>query len=66
MTSRRNFEHRQSIEERLREDIAKLSEQARNMKPGVALDQVLRRIRQNETASHMSVWLSSPGLQAPR
>ncbi len=66
MTSRRNFEHRQSIEERLREDIAKLSEQARNMKPGVALDQVLRRIRQNETASHMSAWLSSPGLQAPR
>ena len=66
MTSRRNFEHRQSIEERLREDIAKLSEQARNMKPGVALDQVLRRIRQNETASHMSAWLSSPGLQPPQ
>jgi hypothetical protein len=66
MTTRRNFEHRQSLEERLLQDIAKLREQARNMKPGVALDQVLRRIRQNETASHMSDWLTSPGLQAPR
>jgi hypothetical protein len=65
MITRRRFKQRLTLEERLLEDIAQLREQARNMKPGVALDQVLRRIRQNETASHMSEWLASPGMRAP-
>jgi hypothetical protein len=64
--ARRRFSYTRSPQERLADDIALLREQAKNMKPGVALDQVLRRIRQNETASHMSEWLSSPGLQTPK
>jgi len=63
---RRRFKQAFTLEERLAQELEQLREQARNMKPGVALDQVLRRIRQNETASRMSEWLTSPGLQAPR
>lgn len=63
---RRRFKQAFTLEERLAQELEQLREQAKNMKPGVALDQVLRRIRQNETASRMSEWLTSPGLQAPR
>lgn len=63
---RRRFKQAFTLEERLAQELEQLRAQARNMKPGVTLDQVLRRIRQNETASRMSEWLTSPGLQAPR
>jgi len=65
MIKRRRFKQVSTLEERLSQENEKLREQASNLKPGVALDDVLRRIRQNDTASHMSEWLRSPGLQAP-
>ena len=67
MTStRRRLQQTRTLEERLIENIAQLRDQAKNMKPGVALDQVMRRIRENETAVHIREWLESPGLRAPR
>jgi hypothetical protein len=39
-----------ALEERLVEDTADLRERTKNMKPGAGLDQIMRRIRQNETA----------------
>lgn len=62
---RRHFKQAFTPEERLAQELEQLREQAKSMKPGVALDQVLRRIRQAEAASQMSEWLQSPGLQAP-
>jgi cell division protein FtsB len=44
---------------------AKLEAQATKLKPGPQLDAVQKKIRQLETASHMSEWLSSRGLQPP-
>jgi hypothetical protein len=44
---------------------AKLEAQAAPLKPGPQRDALLKKIRQLETASHMSEWLSSPGLQPP-
>jgi hypothetical protein len=32
----------------------------------MSIEQLLRRARQAETATHVDEWLSSPGLQAPR
>jgi hypothetical protein len=64
--TRRRFKHRQTLEERLADDIAQLRDQAKNMKVGVALDQVLRRIRESEMASRRSELLSSPGLQVSK
>ena len=65
MAERRRFRHTTTLGERLAEDTERLRQQAKAMKSGVARDHVLQRIRQNETASHMSEWLVSPILKAP-
>ena len=65
MAERHRFTQTATLEERLAEDTERLRQQAKAMKPGVARDNVLRRIRQNETASNISEWLGSRGLKAP-
>jgi hypothetical protein len=65
MAERRRFKHTSTLEERLNEDTEQLREQAKLLPPGAALDHVLRKIRQNETAAHMTEWLNSPGLKTP-
>ena len=64
MTKRRRFKQTLTLEERLAEDTEQLREQAKLLPPGNTLDQVLKRIRQNETAANMTEWLNSPGLKA--
>jgi hypothetical protein len=44
---------------------AKLEAQLVNLKSGPEMDAIRKKIRQLETASHMSDWLNSPGLQTP-
>jgi len=44
---------------------AKLEAQLAKLKPGPQMDAVLMKIRQLDTAAHMSEWLSSPGLRPP-
>ena len=65
MRTRRHFKHTTSLEERLTEDTDRLREQIKTLPPGAERDQAQRRIRQNETAAHISEWLNSPGLKAP-
>ncbi|WP_084030361.1 hypothetical protein [Bradyrhizobium paxllaeri] len=65
MRKRRRFTQTSTLEQRLAEDTAQLHAQAETLEPGLARDNVLRRIRQNETAIHISEWLASPGLKAP-
>ena len=65
MQKRRRFKQAMSLEERLAEDTAQLREQVKLLPHGPTRDVVLRRIRQNETASHISDWLRSPGLKVP-
>ena len=65
MAERRRFKHTTSLVERLIEDTEQLREQANTLPPGATRDHVMRRIRQNETAAHMTEWLNSPGLKAP-
>ena len=65
MPKRRRFKQTSTLEERLAEATEQLRQQAKILKPGPALDQVNKRIRQNETAANMTEWLNSPGLKAP-
>ena len=44
----------------------RLRKEARGTPPGVRRDQLLRRVRQIETASHVQEWLASAGLQPPK
>jgi hypothetical protein len=45
---------------------AKLEAQLAQVNPGPQMDALRKKIRQLETASHMSEWLRSPGLQTPK
>jgi hypothetical protein len=63
---RRRFKHTQSLEERLAEEAKRLREEAKLLPPGAVGEALLRKARQAETGSHMSEWLSSPGLQPPK
>jgi hypothetical protein len=65
MTIRRRFKHNQSLEERLAKEAKRLREEAQLLKPGTPRDELIRKARQAEIGSHMSEWLSSPGLRPP-
>jgi hypothetical protein len=60
---RRRFKQTVSLEERLAEEAKRLREEAKLLPPGAQRETLLRKARQAETGSHMSEWLSSPGLQ---
>ena len=63
---RRSFKQTAPPDQRLSEEAERLRKEARGTPPGVARDKLIRRARQAETASHMSEWLKSPGLQTPK
>jgi hypothetical protein len=44
----------------------RLREQAKALPPGIERDELIRKARQAETASHLNEWLTSPGLQPPK
>ena len=59
MQRRRSVPH--TFEENIAAEKAKLEAQVAKLKPGPQKDALLRKIRQLDTAAHMSEWLSSPG-----
>ena len=63
MQRRRSVPH--TFEERIAAEKAKLEADVARLKPGPKRDALIKKIRQLETASHMSEWLSSPGLRPP-
>jgi hypothetical protein len=66
MAERRRVKHQKTFEERLAEEAARFRDAANELPPGMQRELLLRRARQAETASRMSDWLRSPGLQRPR
>jgi hypothetical protein len=63
---RRRFKQTISLEERLAEEAKRLREAARLLPPGAVRQAALRKARQAEIAAHLSEWLKSPGLKAPK
>ncbi|MGY4283878.1 hypothetical protein ACVWXO_003098 [Bradyrhizobium sp. LM2.7] len=64
---RRRIKHTSTFEERLAQEARRFKEAAEKELPGsTARELLLRRARQAETASHLSEWLRSPGLAAPK
>jgi hypothetical protein len=57
--------HTASLEERLEQMAKHCKEQAAKLPPGLEREQMLRKARQAETASHVSEWVASPGLKPP-
>lgn len=52
--------------ERLAKEKKRLEALAAAQKPGLARDEILKKLRQLDTAARINEWLTSPGLQAPR
>jgi hypothetical protein len=65
MQRRRRFKQIHSLEARLAEQARRLREQARSLPPGAIREELMRKARQAETGSHMTAWLTSPGLRLP-
>jgi hypothetical protein len=62
---RRRFEQTQSLEARPSEEAKRLQAEAKLLPPGAVRDEMIRRARQAEMASHINEWLTSPGLRPP-
>jgi hypothetical protein len=52
--------------DRLANEKKRLEAQLAELQPGPERDQLLQKLRQLDTASHINEWLSSPGLQSPK
>jgi hypothetical protein len=63
MQRRRSKPH--TFEKNIAAEKAKLEAQQTKLKPGPEMEAVQKKIRQLETAAHMSDWLRSPGLKTP-
>jgi hypothetical protein len=62
---RRRIKQTETLETRLASEAQRLRQEAAELPHGAERDALLRKVRQTETASHMSDWLTSPGLRAP-
>jgi len=63
---RRRFKQTLPLEERLRLQAEADRERAESLPPGREREELLVRARRADTASHLTEWLTSPGLQPPR
>jgi hypothetical protein len=63
---RKRIKHIASFEDRLAYEAHRFKERAKELPPGPRRDDLLRKAHQAETASHISEWLTSPGLAAPK
>jgi hypothetical protein len=52
--------------DRLASEKKRLEAQLAELQQGRERDQLLQKLRQLDTASHINEWLSSPGLQSPK
>jgi hypothetical protein len=63
---RRRFRQNETLEARLAEEAKRLREKAKLLPHGAEREELIRKARQAETGSHMTQWLTSPGLQPPK
>jgi hypothetical protein len=66
MPQRRRFKQAISLQDRLESFAKDARDKAAVLPPGAAKDDLLKRARQADTASHIEGWVNSPGLQSPR
>jgi hypothetical protein len=63
---RRRFKQIQSFKERLMSFAKEARTRANELPPGPAKDDLLRKARQADTATHLEEWVNSSGLQPPK
>jgi hypothetical protein len=65
MLKRRRFKQSLSLKDRLALFAKDARKRADELPPGPAKDDMLRKARQADTASHVDEWANSPGLRPP-
>lgn len=65
MQQRRRVKQTMPLEERLAKEARRLRQEAKSLPPGAKREEVIRKARLAETGSHMTEWLTSPGLRPP-
>ena len=65
MTERRRFKQTASLKDRLIVFAAEARKKAAKLAPGIERDDLLRKARQADTASHLDDWANSRGLRPP-
>jgi hypothetical protein len=65
MQRRRRFKQQTSLQDRIAEWAAGVRDQISRMNPGPERDELIKKLRQTETAMHLENWPKSPGLQPP-
>jgi hypothetical protein len=63
---RRRIKQTTSLKDRLASFAEELKAKASELRPGPERDDLLKRARQADTASHIDEWANSPGLQPPK
>jgi hypothetical protein len=63
---RRRFKQMDSLQDRLMKFAKESREKASRLPPGPGQDDMLRKARQADTASHLDGWLGSLELQPPK
>lgn len=63
---RRRFKQAGSLHDRLTAWADEVHEQAKSLPPGTERDELLKKVRQADTASHLDDWANSTGLQPPK
>ncbi|MBV8923945.1 MAG: hypothetical protein JOZ74_01110 [Bradyrhizobium sp.] len=63
---RRRFKQTVPLEARLRIQAEADRERAKSLPPSKEREDLLLRARRADTASHLTEWLNSPGLQPPK
>lgn len=66
MRQRRRFKQTESLHNRLLAFAENVRAEASGMRPGPEKEELLRKARQAETASHLDAWANSPELQPPK
>ena len=63
---RRRFKNTLTFPDRLAKEAERFRQKLRLKPPGQERDELLRKVRQAETAAEIDQWISSPGLQPPK
>jgi hypothetical protein len=66
MLKRRRFKQSMPLKDRLAAFAGDMREKASRLEPGTQQDELLRKARQADTASHLDDWANSPELQPPK
>jgi hypothetical protein len=66
MQNQRRFKHQITLQDRIVAWAKQLRAQAAELPPGPEREELLKKVRQAETAMHLDDWANSSGLQPPK